>query len=132
MSRRWPRASDLQAESIERLVAIYEEAAAASEKLTPSASQNAAADCVARVYDELRRRGPDAQRALLPFIAHARPGVRGWAAAHALEFETKVAEQRLKQIAATDPFPHGFNAKMVLQEWRAGRLRFPTYPRDDG
>jgi Domain of unknown function (DUF2019) len=130
MNTRWPTAVKLAAARVDELIETYELAAEATERLVPAKDQNAAADCVARVYDELRRRGIEAQRALIPLTSHRRPGVRGWASAHALEFEPSLGERRLRDIAARDPFPHSFNAELALKEWRAGRLRFPASPPD--
>ena len=60
----------------------------------------------------------------MPLLESDNPNVRGWAAAHALEFAPEKAVSVLEASLA-DPAPHGFNAKMTLIEWRAGRLRFP-------
>ena len=122
--KKWPTAARIARMTGADLVTLYVEASAATEQQTPVRVHNAAADCVARVYRELRGRGVEAQRLLLPLLSDERPGVHGWAASHALEFAPVEAEMRLMAIANTEPFPFGFDAEMVLQEWRAGRLRF--------
>lgn len=110
-------------ESVIELVREYSRSAAEAGRLDiPSRRQNRAADRVAAVYRELRDR--DQREALLPLLGSDNPGVRGWAAAHALEFAPEKAISVLEASFA-DPFPHGFNAEMTLKEWRAGRLRFP-------
>ena len=79
---------------------------------------------LATVYAELRRRGPEAQRALLALLEHPEPAVRGWTAAHALEFSPEDGEPALTELVA-EGGPIGFNAEMTLEEWRQGNLRFP-------
>jgi Domain of unknown function (DUF2019) len=124
--RRWPTAVQIHRMEGGQLVALYVEAAIGADRLdTPSKLQNRAADCIARIYRELRSRGPEAQRLLLPLLNDPRTGVRGWAAAHALEFEPSAGEQVLQALAKDRPGLRGFSAEMTLREWRAGRLKFP-------
>lgn len=125
MARSWPTNARIGSTPDSDLVSLYAEAAAATDDLTGTREQNAAATCVGAIYSELRRRGSETQRLLLPLLRDERPGVHGWASAHALEIEPRLAERRLHEIAASEPFPHGFDAKMVLEEWRNGRLTFP-------
>jgi hypothetical protein len=80
---------------------------------------------IAAVLRELKNRGPSAQKALLHLLDDERIEVRGWAAAHALEFAPDLAEPVLESIASGPPSLEEFSAKMVLKEWRAGRLQFP-------
>ena len=37
---------------------------------------------------------------------------------------TPAAPALATELAESDPFPFSFNARIGLQEWRAGRLRF--------
>ena len=85
---------------------------------------NPSADTVASIYRELRRRGPVAQGALLALLDHPHRGVRGWAAAHALEFSAAEGERVLRRLAG---FPDilGLQSKTVLTEWERGALTFP-------
>ena len=122
--RPWPSKVELSQRTVDELVDVYTQAAAASEELFPASAQNEAADCVDHVYRELRARGIEAQRHLLPLIEHERAGVRGWAAAHSLEFEPGLAEAALAVMAAEGTIA-GFTAATTLKEWREGRLRFP-------
>jgi hypothetical protein len=61
---------------------------------------------------------------LLPLLLHRDNGVRSWAAAHALDFEPRQGEAILSDIAKLKGI-EGSNAKMTLQVWREGKLRFP-------
>lgn len=49
--------------------------------------------------------------------------VRCAAATHLLPLEKEVAISALEQLAADQTSLAGFNAKMVLREWRAGKLK---------
>lgn len=114
-----PQLSD---RTVTELVSEYARAAAKAGRLdSHSRRQNRAAHLVAAIYRELRDR--DQRAALLPLLESEDAGVRGWTAAHALEFAPDEATAVL-EAAVSEPFPHGFNAEMVLKEWRAGRLRF--------
>ena len=86
---------------------------------------NEAAAEIAAIYRELRQRGAKSQAVLLPFLDHINAHVRGWAAAHALEFVPALGEATLSQLARGKRGMVRFNAEMTLREWRAGRLRFP-------
>jgi hypothetical protein len=81
-------------------------------------------DLIAGVYRELRRRGDDAQRELLPLLNDIDERVRAWAAAHALEFAPDQGEPVLKRLA-TKSGAIGLNAQMTLEQWSKGALTFP-------
>ncbi|UJR80150.1 DUF2019 domain-containing protein [Sandaracinus amylolyticus] len=49
-------------------------------------------------------------------------GVRLWAATHLLPIEPSRAEPTLEELCR-EPGLLGFDARKVLEEWRAGRLR---------
>ncbi len=124
--RKWPTAAQIHRTDGAELVGLYAEAAMVADRLDiPSKLQNRAADCIARVYHELRSRGLEAQRLLLPLLNDPRPGVRSWAAAHALQFEPSAGEPVLRELAKDRPGLRGFSAEITLREWRAGRLKFP-------
>jgi hypothetical protein len=86
---------------------------------------NAAHDVISSTYRELRNRGVDAQRALLPLLKDPSVGVRLWAASHALEFSPDDGEPVLSSIESMPQSFNAFSAKMTLQQWRQGNLRFP-------
>ena len=79
---------------------------------------------VSAVYRELRARGKTAQNALLPLMTDPDDAVRGWSAAHALEFAPEQAEPVLTALADSRGVS-AFSAKMTLREWRKGNLSFP-------
>jgi hypothetical protein len=104
----------------------YAEAAAAHGRATEggdSKSANKAYDIIADVYRELREEG--ARDRLLPLLEHPDASVRCWAGAHALEFAPEDGERVLTDLAQGDRSTIGFDAKMTLSEWRAGKLTFP-------
>jgi hypothetical protein len=113
----------LEGRPTDELVAIYEEAAGRHHRESNPRKVNRAHDRLAAVYRELRARGLDAQRALLD---HPDPGVRSWAAAHALEFAAEEGEPVLEQLVADrEGRMIGFGAEWTLKVWRRGELRFP-------
>lgn len=81
-------------------------------------------DLVAEIYSELRVRGADAQRQLLILLDDVDPHVRGWAAAHALDFAPDRGERVLRRLVAEQGVA-GLNAEMTLEEWSKGSLTFP-------
>jgi hypothetical protein len=113
---------------VDRIVEMY--AAAASHHRHATAhgdggSAKMAFDDIAAAYRELRVRGPEAQRALLPLLEHDDPAVRLAAGAHALEFAPEDGEPALTTLAATDETSIAFDAQMTLEVWRGGELQFP-------
>jgi hypothetical protein len=52
--------------------------------------------------------------------------VRLWAAADALKFAPHEAELVLVELAGNPRGVSGFDARMILQEWRQGRLNDDT------
>lgn len=120
---------ELSALTTDELVGRYREAARAhgAAEMTRKAvrAANREADTIAAVYRELRRR--DARSVLLVLLDDPDPSVRSWAGAHALDFAPSEGEPVLEALSREDtgPLGKGFDAQMTLQEWRAGRLRFP-------
>ena len=108
------------------LVELYADAALRHGKARfgsdPSAG-NADADRIAAIYRALRLRG--AEFALLPLLEDPDDGVRGWAAAHALEFAPADGEPVLERLAdSPEAGLVGFSAEVTLREWHEGRLHF--------
>jgi hypothetical protein len=117
----------LKKASLDELLAAYLDAATTHGAATESGDYkagNKASDLIAAIYAELRRRGEDAQRSLLPFLGHDDPGVRLWSASHALEFAPSEGEAVLRALIPVGRFL-GMSAKTTLTEWEKGRLRFP-------
>lgn len=116
----------MKSASLDDLIAAYRDAAQTHGAATKSGDYktgNKASDRIAAIYAELRRRGEDAQRELLPLLRDDDPGVRLWAAAHALEFAPDEGVHVLRALVQRGIL--GFDAKITLREWEAGRLRFP-------
>lgn len=112
------------------LVEAYVGAAAAHSAATTAGDDRPANDMAERVaalYAELRRRGSEAQRLLLVLLDHDKPGVRVWAASHALDFAPSAGEPVLRSLASEGSIV-GFVAETTLEEWRSGLLRFPDPP----
>jgi hypothetical protein len=113
--------------STHELVRLYERAASEhgqANRRGDYRAGNSAADTVAAIYRDIRSRGLEHQRLLLPLLMSSDNGVRAWAAAHALEFEPHQGEAILLDIAKRGGV-EGFNAKVTLKEWRERNLRFP-------
>ena len=71
------------------------------------------------------RESPDQGRSsLTKLLEHDDPHVRCWAATHLLPLDEEETTRALEALASEPPFV-GFNAKMVLREWKAGRLKVP-------
>jgi hypothetical protein len=81
-------------------------------------------DKLTAVCRELRTRGLKEQRALLGSLDHPDDAVRGWAAAHALEFAPEEGEPVLESHAAGESLA-SFAAEITLEEWKKGSLKFP-------
>lgn len=77
------------------------------------------------LYKEIKDRGLEAQRQILPLLRHENPNVRASAAYFALEFDPETAEPVLERILKEEHNMVGFSSRMVLQQWREGKLRFP-------
>ena len=117
------KSGEVRTAELHELVAAYRDAARTHGERLESGSVrkcNRAADLLAAIYAELRFRGIEAQRALLALLTDPAPGVRGWAAAHALEFAPDVGEPVLIELSKLEGLV-GFSA----EEWRKGRLKFP-------
>jgi hypothetical protein len=116
----------LESATVEELVKAYEQAASSHREGMLSGdikTANRAADMVAAVYRELRRRGGEARSSLLPFLLSDNYGVRKWAAAHALEFAPEQGRAIL-ELLSKEKGMDGFGAQMTLKVWRKGELRF--------
>jgi hypothetical protein len=114
--------------AIDQLLEDYKDAAMAHRHASREGDQeraNPAYERLASVIRELRNRTEKEQEAFLDLLDDPSIEVRGWAAAHALEFVPDRAEPVLERIASGPESLEEFSARMVLREWRGGRLRFP-------
>jgi len=113
--------------STEELIILYEQAASEHGQAQDRGDYragNPAADRIGAIYRELSKRGREHQQKLLPLLLSNDTGVRLWAAAHALEFEPRQGEAILKDLAKAKGI-QAFNARITLEEWQKGALRFP-------
>jgi len=109
------------------LIKAYSESAKIQGHATESGNYkagNKAFDLINAIYAELRHRGAQAQRALLPLLNDPDPGIRLWAASHALDFSPTDGEHVLEDLIPIGKFL-GLCAKTTLEEWRKGQLKFP-------
>lgn len=121
------KSSVLSKGTTQDLVALYRAAAVAYGEAQVAANHreaNRQYDSIAAIYRELRRRGPDAQRALMPLLTDEDASVACWTAAHAMEFAPDRGAPVLRTLSPRRDFV-GLDATMVLQQWEAGALRFP-------
>ena len=63
---------------------------------------------------------------LYKFIAHEEPAVRCTGAYYLLQTDKKAAEKTLKSLYKIQKDSIGFNAKMIMREWKSKRLKFPA------
>jgi hypothetical protein len=109
------------------LILAYREAARVQGNATETGRPkvgNTAATLICSIYSELRHRGAESQRALLPLLTDDDASVRLWAASHALEFSPRAAEHALQSLIEVGNLL-SFCAQITLEEWRQGRLKFP-------
>jgi hypothetical protein len=110
----------------EDLVAEYEAAAHSHGVATENGDYKIAnknADVVAKIYAELRSRGE--RELLLSLLVHESQGVRCWAGAHALDFAPQQGEPVLAVLAEDQRSLMAMSARVTLEEWRKGELKFP-------
>jgi hypothetical protein len=113
--------------STEELVRLYEQAASAHGHANARGnyrSGNPEADKIVEIYREIKSRGAEHQKMLLPLLLSDNIGVCGWAGGHALEFAPRQGEAILVEIAKGQGIV-SFVARMTLEVWRKGELRFP-------
>ena len=115
--------ADIATVDIGSLLAFYRKAAIEHGAATETGDYrmaNRRHDLISSVYSELRRRGGEAQRELLPLLDDIDEHVRAWAAAHALEFAPDRGEPVLKKLAAKTGLV-GLNAQMTLEQWSTSK-----------
>jgi hypothetical protein len=124
--------SALKQLSPESLVELFAEESAAREVVLRAGNPKGANrhfDKMVDAYRELRSRGPEAQRLLLPLLEHGDPRVRVDAAMYALEFAPETAEPVLKSMEHLRGNV-GASVYLILENWKQGTLKF-SYPRGE-
>ena len=86
---------------------------------------NAAFDRMINALAELRRRPDRGESVLIELLNHPNGWVRLDAATHLLPLRADVASTILEGLASGPQSQLEFVAKIVLREWRAGRLNVP-------
>jgi hypothetical protein len=89
-----------------------------------SSLANEADDKLFCALKELRDLPDNGITDLISITSHADLGVRVWAATHLLPYAESMATSILELACKQKGFA-AFDAKMVLREWRAGRLVVP-------
>jgi len=85
---------------------------------------NAAYDIVWLCSKELKLRGVDSQRALLPLLGSDDPQVRLCAAKDALDFAPDMGALELETLARSNVIWR-LDAQMILRDWQRGTLKLP-------
>ena len=84
---------------------------------------NAAFDRMIAALAALRERADRGESVLIELLNHPNGWVRLGAATHLLPLRGDLASQVLEDLASGPRSQVEFDAKMVLREWRAGRLK---------
>jgi hypothetical protein len=86
---------------------------------------NAAYDRMKVALAELRGRADRGESVLIELLNHPNGWVRLGAATHLLPLRAELASTILESLASGPQSEVEFDARMVLREWRAGRLNVP-------
>lgn len=111
----------------EAIISNYVEQAIAHDRATEEGNSDAANKAYDKNMEALKelRKLPDKGKVILSrLLSHENVGVRVSAATHLLPLDEKKAVRVLEEVSKL-PGLVAFDAKMVLQEWRAGRLQIP-------
>jgi hypothetical protein len=87
-----------------------------------SESANSHFDVLIDALRQLRRCSQGGNSALRGMLQHENPHVRCWAATHLLAVDPSEAIRALEVLSARSDLA-GFNASIVLAEWRKGTLQ---------
>jgi hypothetical protein len=121
------KSNQLTKASVTDLLKAYAEAASAHGAASAKGDYrkaNPQHDTLAKIYRQLRSKGPEAQRSLLGLLDHPDDAIRGWAASHALDFAPDEGEPVLEALT-TSSGVWKLIARMTLEKWRQGNLSFP-------
>ena len=83
---------------------------------------NKQVDIMQEAYKVLRK-SEEGRNKLKEIMSHNNPNVRTWAAKDCLPYYPNEAEKILENVSKLDDI-FGLNAKITLQEWRKGNLKF--------
>lgn len=87
-----------------------------------SAIANQKYDTINKIYKDLMNLGQEGKQALINLMDHQEPYVRLSAGTQSLNFAEDKAKKVLMELKA-EGRPIGFDAGMVLKEWKKGNLR---------
>ena len=113
--------------TIDTLKTEYRDLAFAHGQATNSGDHEAANlshDKLLALVPEIRAYGREGEVALLALTKDQDDAVVCWAATHVLPFDEKRAIAVLDELSKKTG-PMGFDAKMVLQQWKRGQLILP-------
>jgi hypothetical protein len=116
---------DVSSFSFDRVLELYRDSAELHGISTQEGkyrAANKAAKRVAELHAEVKRRGPEAEEALLRMLTDHSAYVRLWVATHCLAFRADLAVAALEELISLGGHV-GLGAEMTLKEWRAGRLQ---------
>jgi hypothetical protein len=117
--------------SAEDLVSAFAKTAAEHGHFTAACDPkraNAKFRQMAKLYGEIRRRGITTQCQLLTLLSNDDPNIRFHAASYALDFEPTEGEKTLTEILETQTGALRLDARMTLEQWRKGEIRFSWVP----
>ncbi len=118
----------LSEKSAEELLVLFREAAFEHGQATLSGNYkiaNKACDVIDAVYEEMKTRNI-VEEVLVKLLSDRDISVKSWTASHLLPFIPEQAENVLKEISASEKSILGFNAEMVLKQWKKGELYFKS------
>ena len=81
---------------------------------------NKAHDSILKIYNELKK--DNQLQVLKGLLKNENPSVRVWSATHLLAESEAEALETLEDVTKEDSII-GFDSKMVIKEWKAGRLK---------
>ncbi len=113
----------LYREEVMTLLMLYRRAADRADDVSDSDRQNKAADQVNTCYKKLKAT-EEGKSGLMELMSDPSPHVRGWAAAHSLQWNPSTAREVLERLRNDNVFPYSFDAEMTLEEFDKGRLSF--------
>ena len=109
---------------LEQQYRSYAEAHGAATQKGDYKSANKNHDKLMVVLAAIRKVGSEGESALVRLSNDPNEAVSCWAATHSLPFDEVAALKVLERLSERTG-PMGFNAKMVVQQWKSGQLTIP-------